>query len=1120
VRYGCVINGAKTFNAAVDLACAAEEAGWDGFFLPDGLAILKYPLFDPWVLMGAIAARTKRIRFGTMITPVSRRRPWKLARECVTADHLSGGRLILAVGMGAASDDGGFNKVGEATDLRVRAKRLDEGLEIINGLWKGIPYSFSGEHYRIDNMTMLPRPVQKPRIPIWVVGVWGKPKSMRRALSWDGIIPQKFRDWHPLTPDEVEKLSAHVAAHRPGKTPFEIICGGSTVERNLGPLRMWFGRLSRPARHGGWSPIRNSNASVRVLRSDRDRLLISEPKIDRHLTLSSQATETILRSNVVCCADPFVERDTQSMPRSRKEHSMRLAVDLRLLVLTVLLFLVPAVTVSAQAVTYLPYIQPGDNGAFGPKDQMVVAWQTDESVPVTSAYSVQFGGSLAMLVPAAVSARVVDNYLAVDQQFSALSLPFKYGAHSDYTAVLSNLDYNTTYFYKVTGPGLPASGFVSSFHTRKTGDHFVFQVQGDEGYYPNIPGTDPPLVANYEARIINTMFNAANLSLPGQPRLPQADLALNTGDNVYITGADSNYRDVWMPDWNSNVASNDRGAPFLRSIPLYIVDGNHDVGSTGATANLLADSGPTTPGQGGPGPFGGGVGGGDAMAHFNNYYFPLNGPQNVDIEYRFKGVPLGPSNFFFSYNNLTYNSPRAIEALRASTEVDTGGGRKRQIDHMSNYSFDYGNAHFVFLDANPHLFDNLLPGGPPSAPQSFPFPVYPSSLKDWLINDLDSSHQLWKIVVFHQPSFSSGNATISNDQMRTIARFLEDHGVNLVFNGHEHNYQRTLPLRVLPTITGNPQAGVPQVEVDTVFDGLHQTVPDGVLYFVEGAGGNRDFDDDLQNPRGNGTSIDQDDAATGTKTITVDGVDHDFFNGIASFLDTSLTDDAMKVSTPNAGTGPKITVKFKSKVFSFAHVTVDDNVLTLYQISEPLSDKAPASGAPFGTDYLGKPLNIPIPDTVFDPVTRKVVSSSGTGTPALLDKLTVKKPDISGEASLKLNAPETAHRGGKISFNFIFKNRSSYALNGTQAVVTLPDGVEFESSSESTASVHGRDVVISLGRTLPGQTIELKIKGRVSDSVAVGSILTGVGTLRSSTAMPIHASSDTRVGGAEGEDGH
>src|SRR5215471_9882329 len=108
-----------------------------------------------------------------------------------------------------------------------------------------------------------------------------------------------------------------------------------------------------------------------------------------------------------------------------------------------------AISLPAQMVTYLPYIQPGDNGPFGPKDQMIVAWQTDESVPVYSAYSVEFGTSLKKLRPADVAVRVVDNYLSKDSQFDNLNLPFQYGAHSDYTAILSGLDYDTTYYYKV-----------------------------------------------------------------------------------------------------------------------------------------------------------------------------------------------------------------------------------------------------------------------------------------------------------------------------------------------------------------------------------------------------------------------------------------------------------------------------------------------------------------------------------------------------------------------------------------------------------------------------------------------------------------------------------------------
>ena len=789
-----------------------------------------------------------------------------------------------------------------------------------------------------------------------------------------------------------------------------------------------------------------------------------------------------------------------------------------------LLLLFSVAPLRAQTVTFRPYIQPGDNGPFGIKDQMVVTWQTDESHPSSSAYTVQFGESMTHLESAAVSARIVDNYLSADPQFASVSLPFKYGAHSNYTAVLSDLEYDRIYFYKVSGPGLPPDGFAASFHTRTKHNHFVFQVQGDEGYYPNIPGTNPPLVANYEARIINTMMNVTSISFPGQPAFSAPDLALNTGDNVYVTGADSNYRDVWMFDWNANMASNDRGAPFVRSIPLYIVAGNHDVGSTGATANLLADSGATVPGSFGPGPFGGGVGGGDALAYFNNYYFPLNGPEGVDIQSRFHGDLSAPTNFLFSYNGTNYTSPGAIEALRASTAVDAGGGLKRQIDHMSNYSFDYGNAHFVFLDANPHVFDNQLPNGPPATAPAFPFPPYPSVLRDWLIDDLDASHQTWKVVVFHQPIFSSGNATISNDQMRTIGQFLQDHGVNLVFNGHEHNYQRSKPIRALPNVTSAPVPGTPQVDVDNAFDGATQIVPDGVLYFVEGAGGNRDFDDNLPNPRGGGTSIDQDDAASGTTTSTVGGVTYTFATGAASWLDTSLTDDAMKAFLPGAGSATPINARFKSKVFSFAHVTVDNNLLTLYQISEPLSatsSATPTAPAPFGRDYRGTPLNDPLPDTVFDPVSRTVVSSAGQGVSALLDNVRVLKPDVSSHSVVELSAPRIVDPGDPIDFAFTFRNGSSYALNGAQAVVTIPDDVTYDSVSRGTATQHGRELVVSLGRLSPGSTITLHILGHVSP--LAHHKLHASAALRSSTALPVlGAQTTTKVHRAgqddEGED--
>jgi hypothetical protein len=232
MQYGFVIEGGDV-ETIVELTEQAEAAGWDGVFIADALAIEVKPgtafdWFDPWITLSVMAMRTERIRIGTLITPVSRRRPWKLARETVTLDHLSKGRLTLGVGLGAAEHDGGFYKVGEAMDLKTRAQRLDEGLEIIAGLWSGKPFSFTGEHYKVDKLAMLPVPAQSPRIPIWVVGVWPKQKSLKRALKWDGIIPQKYKSMARMTPDEVRELKRFIEDNREQTTPFDIIAGGET----------------------------------------------------------------------------------------------------------------------------------------------------------------------------------------------------------------------------------------------------------------------------------------------------------------------------------------------------------------------------------------------------------------------------------------------------------------------------------------------------------------------------------------------------------------------------------------------------------------------------------------------------------------------------------------------------------------------------------------------------------------------------------------------------------------------------------------------------------------------------------------------------------------------------
>jgi alkanesulfonate monooxygenase SsuD/methylene tetrahydromethanopterin reductase-like flavin-dependent oxidoreductase (luciferase family) len=176
---------------AADLAASAEEAGWNAVLCWDGIQSKDYErTFDPWVSLAAIATATRRIRIGTLITPLPRRRPWKLARETMSLDHLSGGRVTLAVGLGWPPD-GGFSRVGEPTSAEVRRGRLEEGLAILDGLWSGEPFSFSGEHYEIDRLQFRPRPLQSPRIPIWVVARWPSTSSVSRAAHWDGIVLEK-----------------------------------------------------------------------------------------------------------------------------------------------------------------------------------------------------------------------------------------------------------------------------------------------------------------------------------------------------------------------------------------------------------------------------------------------------------------------------------------------------------------------------------------------------------------------------------------------------------------------------------------------------------------------------------------------------------------------------------------------------------------------------------------------------------------------------------------------------------------------------------------------------------------------------------------------------------------
>jgi len=211
----------------VDLAQTAETAGWDAFFLWDSILFDDHwrPVVDPWVALAAIAAATTRIRIGTLVTPVARRRPWKLARETTTLDHLSNGRLILGVGLGSP-ETWEYGAFGEETGNRVRAEKLDEGLEILIGLWSGEPFAFQGKHYRLQEMCFRPTPVQQPRIPIWVAGVWPNKAPMRRAARFDGAVPIAAHG--ALTPDEWRAILAYIGQQRSSDEAITAVAMGVT----------------------------------------------------------------------------------------------------------------------------------------------------------------------------------------------------------------------------------------------------------------------------------------------------------------------------------------------------------------------------------------------------------------------------------------------------------------------------------------------------------------------------------------------------------------------------------------------------------------------------------------------------------------------------------------------------------------------------------------------------------------------------------------------------------------------------------------------------------------------------------------------------------------------------
>ena len=230
------------------LAGEAEEAGWDGVFVWDHVRWREpvVEVADPWITLAAIATATTRVRLGPMVTPLARRRPVKVARETATLDLLSGGRLTLGVGLGSDEFGREYSMTGEEVDDRRRAQMLDESLEILAAAWSGEPVHHDGEHYTVGGMRFLPRPVQRPGVPVWVAGFYGKPRPLRRAARHQGFFPVNLEH-----PDQLAEIVAQltVLRRRRARTP----PSPTTSSRRYRPAAIQRPTPPRAPRGGSWT---------------------------------------------------------------------------------------------------------------------------------------------------------------------------------------------------------------------------------------------------------------------------------------------------------------------------------------------------------------------------------------------------------------------------------------------------------------------------------------------------------------------------------------------------------------------------------------------------------------------------------------------------------------------------------------------------------------------------------------------------------------------------------------------------------------------------------------------------------------------------------------------------
>jgi probable F420-dependent oxidoreductase len=230
MRYGIVMSNLDDYadpRLAARLARAAEEAGWEAFFVWDHLGFVwGSPSSDPWVTLSAVAVSTTHLRLGTALTPLARRRPQIVANAVASLDLLSGGRIIFGAGLGGMVEE--FTAFGEPGDAKERARMLDEGLTVLDGFWSGEPLTHHGQHYDVENVSLAPFPLQRPRIPIWIGGE--SPPALRRAARWDGwLAPATRPDGTPIMdkdPRRIAEMVAEIQHHRTADTPFEVAVDG------------------------------------------------------------------------------------------------------------------------------------------------------------------------------------------------------------------------------------------------------------------------------------------------------------------------------------------------------------------------------------------------------------------------------------------------------------------------------------------------------------------------------------------------------------------------------------------------------------------------------------------------------------------------------------------------------------------------------------------------------------------------------------------------------------------------------------------------------------------------------------------------------------------------------